>query len=446
MRLNRTARGLVRGVAVAAALLVAACGGSEEGPTLSNANQLVVERTSEDGIDVVRNISGSKWGGNATLALELEIGVDEGDDRYMLGRPFPLLMNGDEIYALERQDGIVRVYGMDGQHRRDVGAPGQGPGELENPGSLGVTSDGRLAVTSGNGSVVRTAFFSPDGDFIEEWRTREAGSDERAFMTSFNVRVADDHVRVMAQRMPEESTNFWDAEVGMVAFDSDGVVRDPWFAPKMVEAPATFTITFGGRTIQQPTPWSAMQPAVSAHPDGSFLWSHPDHYRFHIVAADGSEIAVERVVEPVPVQAEEADYRRDAMVAQMRRQIPDFEWDGEGIPATKPWIVGFIIEPSGRIWTMREGLGQKGVDCMEDPLTADPSDFGNQCWTPQLIYEAFNRDGEYLGALEMPHDTRMIAPSFNNGRMIALYEDEFGVNKIRVYRLVLPGEAESTVP
>lgn len=124
-----------------------ACGGTVGEEPAKGPAAFQVERVVEGDVTVVRNLAGSKWGGNATLEVVLEIGVDEGDDRYMFNNPYRFWLTDDEIYVLESQDGRVRVYGLDGEHRRDFGSPGQGPGQFENAGHLAITPDGRVAVT-----------------------------------------------------------------------------------------------------------------------------------------------------------------------------------------------------------------------------------------------------------------------------------------------------------
>jgi len=80
---RRSASLFIHPLALVAVLAIAACGGP--GGESSAASEWVSESISEGDITTVRTISGSVWGGTATLEEEASIGVESGDDAYMLG-------------------------------------------------------------------------------------------------------------------------------------------------------------------------------------------------------------------------------------------------------------------------------------------------------------------------------------------------------------------------
>lgn len=420
------------------AAMMLACGGTSEDESPSEAAGLQVERLTEGDITVVRNLSGSKWGGNATLEVVLEIGVDEGDDRYMFNNPYRFWLTDDEIYVLESQDGRVRVYGLDGEHRRDFGSPGQGPGEFENAGHLAITPDGRVAVTTMSGSAVKTSFFSPDGEFIDEWRTGESTPGSGVMPVPYVVLPLQDSVLVSVFGGMMGPAASWERDIGMVAFGPEGYQGEPWFVPEIKQEPATYSLTMRGFTMERPVPWSISRPIMGALSDGSVLWTHGDSYRFHIVSPDGSTTAVERVVDPVPIDPDEAEYRSRMTVAQMRRRAPDFDWDGAGIPATKPWIRSFVADRSERIWVSREGRGKRVSPCTEDPVDLPRGEQLTSCWQSESLLDGFDRNGEFLGSLERPEGLQLIGAFFRGDLVVAGYYDEFDIPKVRLYRLVLP--------
>lgn len=417
-------------------VMTAACAGERAGE--GGDGSLRVERITEGGIEVVRNLSGSKWGGNATLEVVLEIGIDEGDERYMFNNPSPFWATEEEIYVVEGGDGKVRVYGLDGQHRRDFGNPGQGPGELENPTSISVTPSGRVAVTSSAQSALRTAFFTREGEFVEEWRSGETSPGPGLFVLPFVVAPLSDSVAISVVRLDNTGNLGTTQEVGVATFGADGYQGEAWFAPPIEEQPATYPMPLRGITFEQPVPWSIMRPVIAVLPDGSRIWAHGDRYRFHIVAPDGGTVAVERVTDPVPIDPDEAEYTRLLTIAQGRRFAPDFNWNGSGMPEFKPWITMILTDPTGRIWVAREGPGTRVEPCTENPTTAPEGERIIRCWRPQRLLDIFDRNGDFLGSLERPEGLDLLGPFMRGDMIVAGYEDEFGVNKVRVYRLVLP--------
>ncbi|MDT8341319.1 MAG: hypothetical protein RQ751_07380 [Longimicrobiales bacterium] len=69
------------------ALLLAAAGCNSPGSTDGGgAGALVAVRDTVGDTVVVRTVSGSVWGEDAVLVPEVEIGVLDGDERYMFGR------------------------------------------------------------------------------------------------------------------------------------------------------------------------------------------------------------------------------------------------------------------------------------------------------------------------------------------------------------------------
>ncbi|NKB88694.1 MAG: hypothetical protein GKS06_10785 [Acidobacteria bacterium] len=441
---HSSAQNVWSGLAVVTLAVTAGCSSQEAPlPEDSLAGELQVERTVEDGVEVVRNLSGSKWGGNATLAVELEIGIDEGDERYMFGNPYPFWITDEEIFVMEGGDGMVRVYGRDGEHRRDFGSLGEGPGEFSRGAQMTMNTSGQLAITMGSGNSVRTAFYTPDGEFLHEWRT-QGNPGDRTYIVPVNPVPLDDSVLTRVMRMPEaDSLDATDRETGFVRFDGDGYIGEPWFAPQSSFVPETMSFTFSAQgrdfTRQLPVPWTPRMVAAGAY-DGSMIWSHADAYRFQIERPDGTQLAVERVAEQIAVDPGEAEYQRRSMVATMRQRTPDFDWDGSGTPDFKPWLRSIIADPTGRIWVSREGVARRVEPCDEDPLALEQGERPVRCWETESLLDVFNSDGEFLGSLERPHGLVLLGPLINGTHMVAGYEDDFGVGKVRVYRILLPGD------
>ncbi|MFC1639743.1 6-bladed beta-propeller, partial [Gemmatimonadota bacterium] len=116
---------------------------------------------------IVRTLSGSAWGDTAYLEEEVSIGMLEGPDEYLIGNPRSIAVaGGGEIYVLDRQVPVIRMYGPDGSFIRNVGHEGGGPGEYKSPGAIAVLPDNRLIVRDpGNG---RVSIYSTEGEYSDQ--------------------------------------------------------------------------------------------------------------------------------------------------------------------------------------------------------------------------------------------------------------------------------------
>ncbi|HEX9698948.1 MAG TPA: 6-bladed beta-propeller [Acidobacteriota bacterium] len=122
--------------------------------------------TIEGNVTTIVNGSGSLWVGSARLIEEASIGVETGAAEYMFGRPGGVYATGDRIYVIDTQVPTVRVFDFDGLHLFSFGQAGQGPGEFNDPYSIG-GADGRIFV--GDYGSRRINAYSNDGEFLADY-------------------------------------------------------------------------------------------------------------------------------------------------------------------------------------------------------------------------------------------------------------------------------------
>lgn len=168
------------------------------------------------------------------------------------------------------------------------------------------------------------------------------------------------------------------------------------------------------------------------------MWGHPLEYRFRIDHPDGKCTVVERATDAVRVQPELAEYQRRMLMQSMRRQNPDFDWESSGMPTTLPWYQLFVADQQNRIWVSRTGEYTQVEDCTQ-PEDVVQGQRSTPCWEPTRLLEAFDIDGNFLSGLDRPRGLVMVGPYIRGDIIVAGYEDELGVSKVRVYRIVLPG-------
>jgi hypothetical protein len=103
-----------------------------------------------DGVRVVRNEKGGRWGQSPKTALELvrKIGdVDTEDEHVAFNYPTDVVVDKDgAIYVLDAGNTRIQKFGPDGKYLATLGRKGQGPGEFILPDSLDIDRDGNLVV------------------------------------------------------------------------------------------------------------------------------------------------------------------------------------------------------------------------------------------------------------------------------------------------------------
>ena len=102
----------------------------------------------EDGVKVIRNPKEPIYNEDVfELREELSIGEAEGRKDYMFSMivSFDIDDNGN-IYVLDIKERQVKVFNLDGNFVRNIGRMGQGPGELQNPYTVQITSQNEIAI------------------------------------------------------------------------------------------------------------------------------------------------------------------------------------------------------------------------------------------------------------------------------------------------------------
>ena len=144
-------------------------------------------------------------------------------------------------------------YSPDGVHVSSWGEPGGGPGEFRIPHGIAVGPDGTVVVADRENS--RLQFFSPDGEFLEEW-TDVARPCQVLVDARGHVYVAELGYR--AGMWPGTTAPGPDATGGRVSvFDHDGRLLARWGAARTRVPPATSSRPMTSASIRGATSTSA---------------------------------------------------------------------------------------------------------------------------------------------------------------------------------------------
>jgi len=118
-----------------------------------------------DEVTIVKNPKEPMYSENVvSLKEELSIGEAEGRKEYMFSQIRNIAVDDEEnIYVLDRKEFHIKVFDKDGEYLRTFSKKGQGPGELNRPYSILITSQNEIMVVDRR--VLH--FFTLQGEFIK---------------------------------------------------------------------------------------------------------------------------------------------------------------------------------------------------------------------------------------------------------------------------------------
>jgi hypothetical protein len=375
---------------------------------------------------VVRNERGSVWGGVVPLEPVLRIGAIEGSDEYVFGQITGVALSATgQIYVLDRQVPVVRVYDRSGRHLRSFGRRGGGPGEIQQPTGLALMPDGRVLISDpGN---ARVNVYSADGEPLDSWRM--AGG----FFSSDQVRAtADGRAYVVALLSEHGSDNMI---TGLVRVGPDETPVDTMPPPPWDYEPARLVATFvsgDNRSMSVANVPFSPQTSWSLHPDGHLIGALSTRYAVEAFQADGRILRMERAAEPVSVSAGERAYHEHRLTTSMRRTDPNWRWSGPSIPATKAPFSSLRADSDGRIWVLVAAPGEVIPEAERpEPRAGEPP--GPEPWQQPQVYDVFDRDGRFLGTVRPPR--RFTFHGARGDEVWGVLRDELDVPYVVILRL-----------
>ncbi len=385
----------------------------------------------EGNVTTVRTDSGSVWS-RAELVETTSIGTLEGDDPYVFSQIRSVAATDDRIYVLDTLRMTVRVFDADGAHVMDIGREGDGPGEFRRPWTLGIVDGERLFVR--DRAQGRVHELSLSGELLGDFRATGAAR------TTFT----DDGDVYVHGWMPVPEGE--ERRLGMLAHGRDGPgepvpIPSPPLEPEYVPVDrrlmelAVATAAQQGITINVNEIPFLPYPLWTLANDASMISGYPDTYAFEREYRDGTVMRIEKNWQPVPVDADEARWYRDRLMAFWRELIPEFVWQAADVPGHKRAYLALFPDHDGRVWVVREVAGERLAGCDEDPADLGAY-FERPCWRQPYVMEAFSPDGRYLGSVELPDGLRLdVPPEIRDDIVVAVFEDEAGAIMVKRFRL-----------
>jgi len=244
----------------------------------------------ENGITVVESKGKGIWGEDIEKKVlfsdTLSLGLEEGDEKLIFGGMLEIAVDSEEnIYILDSRNFRVLKFDKNGKFLWKIGRKGQGPGELERPYKIKITSKNNFAVLD---NFSKIHFLSSGGKYLSTLKSKKM---------IYNIEILNDG-RILSCPFP----------IGRVGYTAEF--------------------------------WSE---------DGKFLSDFPDKYFFGPklppggggVAGAGFNKCKDRIFLPLPDRYEIREYNLNGKcLRKIRRDFPLKP------PRIETWESGFSIEDS----------------------------------------------------------------------------------------------------
>jgi len=390
---------------VGAAVSFTACSSSA-----NNASTFTVSDSA--GVEIAVS-SGPEWRESAGWTIDptpsLEIGVEEGEEPYMLSRVFDALRLPDgRILVGNSATSEIRVFDRNGKFLKSVGRKGNGPGEF---GELSSVRFWRLrdgSLLGYDGGNLRVHLFDSTLAYQRTVRIESTREGLRAFLQGV---FADGSWQMLAlvPELKNEPGTYLRSAQQFVRFNPDGT---PDTTLRLVEGRMRFVHQFGSITTFPFVPFTA-EPLAAA---GEHLW---------VVNGGGTEleqrnlrgnlVRVVRLARDIPRTADVyARYVKSSLATMdstRRAQYEHFYGLNHPLPEHIPAYQAMLVDATSHVWLERYRL----------PGDTMPS------------WDVVAPNGRWLGAVAVPARLRVmqVGADFVLGRHL----DSLGVERIRVHPL-----------
>ena len=306
----------------------------------------------------------------------------------------------DALYITDDLNYEVRVFGLDGAHRRTFGREGEGPGEFTGLYSVAWVGDRLLALDYHLGRITE---FSVEGEVLGQRRMPGRISGSPSGLRFFHVGPDETYAISYVVSEGQRSRRF-------VGHDSRGATGDtlPYLRSTQTSGIACeynegwisfFEIPFASSFIQHPGPGGVMYTAVTGD------------YRIAVTRGADTLRVIERSLPTEPISDEEWETGNQDF-HDFIAETPGAECDPRGPTRAnaKAFIEEIYIAPDGKLW-------------VEVIRTA-----GNR-------WELFDAEGQMLGTFPVRPRKEWAAPAFGPDHLVTIRQDSLDLDHVDVWRI-----------
>ncbi len=306
----------------------------------------------------------------------------------------------EEVYVADARNREVRVFGLDGSHRRTFGREGEGPGEFKGLQSLAWAGDRLLTLDP---AQARIGEWSAAGEWLGQRGMRTGVTGHRRLVRLYPV-GPDEVFRFALPRL----------ERRFVGMNSRGETGDTlaWMRGPSSGPPSYLVCTHEEGLAEFPVPFA---PQFLQHPGpGGVLYSAlTDAYRIFVTRNDGAEVlmVIERTLPGESFST--AEWRAaNAEFHEWRETKRGVSCDPREPtrPDAKPFLNDLFVAPDGKLW-------------VEVVRAA-----GNR-------WEVFDTQGRLLASVPAPDRREDAVPAFGPDYLLTIRQDSLDLDHIDVWRL-----------
>lgn len=353
-----------------------------------------------DGVECIHN-TGTPLHPDKTVTFveDLSISGEDKDGNIILFEPWLSLVDDNEnIYIIEFQDQVIKVFGSDGKHIKTIGAKGSGPGEFKSVAYLAVTKDGKLVVM--DQTARRTSFFDSSGRFLKsfQWRT-----------SYYNFIMIKSSSYIISEIVYSGDRQFQDLFVKEVDFNGKEIRFSGEFTP-----PEAKIIRQGKYTHYFSAPVSTSSIFAGDQDRGLFYHCVNNKYIIEVYDTSGKLFRkIDRPYEPVPFTDKDAkEYRArvgNVPYEFLKKAIEEME-----MPKVKSIVERMYVDDEGNLWIRTNEIKEEG----DKSLTA---------------FDIFDSDGYYFAKVW----TAIIPSIFKKGKMYRMDTDQdTGYRSLKRYKVI----------
>lgn len=334
-----------------------------------------------------------------TFVEDLSIDGEDEDGNIILFKPrLSLVDDNENIYIIETQDQVIKVFGSDGKYIKTIGAKGSGPGEFQMVTYLAVTNDGELLVT--DEQAARTSFFDSSGRFLKsfQWRKRYYG---------FHLIKSSSYIT--RERAYQGTRQFGIFYVKEIDFDGKEIRSYGEFT-----MPEPLIVRHGKSTTYTGKPFSPQSVFTGDQDRGWLYHCLNNKYIIEVYDTSGKLFRkIDRPYEPVPFTNKDAEeYRmryKSSPSEVLRKAVKTMK-----MPEVKTIVSRMLVDDENNLW-IRTNEEKKEKDKI---LTA---------------FDIFDSDGYYFAKSW----TAFYSFGFKKGKMYRMDTDqETGYQTLKRYKVV----------
>jgi len=371
-----------------------------------NASDLAVSqatRTDSAGVEIVLNSGEDQllhWEFERVVSIG---GADTGAEAFFRVMAVGLTFDPQgNIYVLDSGNRRVQVFDASGFYVRSIGREGMGPGEFQYPSSIAIYPNGNILVFDAQRRA--GMLFDSQGDFLDQVPPPR-------FFIGGAVRLHGDGLLYSSRRLNRDT--------GVRHFHVTRVSASDTVDLDVIPLPEFTNVTYEDCGINLSLPPLFANPPSWDSRGSTTVISRPPDYSLRVFNADSEVMQVRRALDLNQATRESAIHDlgegekwqvgtgRDCIVD------PQTVIEKRGFVEYLPLVSQVSVSWDGGFWAQREFPG---------------SDTGT--------IDVFDQSGEYLGTL--PEGTPWPAAFGPNGKILALEEDELGVQQVVLYN-VSPG-------